>query len=79
MSAELKMLEKMEEDVQEFEKHLKERKEALQEIDQTGKISFWSKILDIQQILSNIFFYELMFCVLKLLCVYGHVTVAYRQ
>nr|XP_022308567.1 phospholipase DDHD1-like [Crassostrea virginica] len=35
MSAELKMLEKMEEDVQEFEKHLKERKEALQEIDQT--------------------------------------------
>ena len=47
MSAELKMLEKMEEDVQEFEKHLKERKEALQEIDQTGKISFWSKIIDI--------------------------------
>ena len=47
MSAELKMLEKMEEDVQEFEKHLKERKEALQEIDQTGKISFWSKIFDI--------------------------------
>ena len=46
MSAELKMLEKMEEDVQEFEKHLKERKEALQEIDQTG-ISFWSKKIDI--------------------------------
>lgn len=37
MSAELKMLEKMEEDVQEIEKSIKERKEVLQEIDQTGK------------------------------------------
>lgn len=35
MSAELKMLEKMEEDVQEIEKSIKERKEVLQEIDQT--------------------------------------------
>lgn len=37
MSAELKMLEKMEEDVQEIEKSIKERKEVLQEFDQTGK------------------------------------------
>jgi hypothetical protein len=36
MSAELKMLEKMEKDVQEIEKHIKERKDVLQEIDQTG-------------------------------------------
>lgn len=36
MSAELKMLEKIEEDVQEIEKCIKERKEVLQEIDQTG-------------------------------------------
>ncbi|XP_062596955.1 phospholipase DDHD1-like [Saccostrea cucullata] len=35
MSAELKMLEKMEQDVQEIEKHIKERKEILQEVDQT--------------------------------------------
>lgn len=54
MSAELKMLEKMEEDVQEFEKHLKERKEALQEIDQTGKISFWIKIIDMKQIFMSL-------------------------
>ncbi|XP_056022566.1 phospholipase DDHD1-like isoform X2 [Ostrea edulis] len=35
MSAELKMLEKMEKDVQEIEKHIKERKDVLQEIDHT--------------------------------------------